>query len=201
MRSGFPTHHYYDERFTHSDHLIRLLESDALRSAGGPPDPRSAAMLIVRYKELWGDQGSQSDILSINGLSVCNSTTCPLSKEVNGLFAADFDHDGQSNTSETWPTYQQLGYFISSVDVFAPAQSPPSGKVTVQLKSRGKGPIRTISFPNFPGTTDDVTVQFNDYDPAASPAKPKCTASRHGSHRRTGCRAPKHRTASKPKRV
>jgi hypothetical protein len=161
-----PMHHFYYEPFWRSDHLIRLLDSDVLRSAAGPPASGSVGMIIVRYKELWGDQGSQSDILTINGLSVCNATTCPLSKEVNGLFAADFDHDGQSNTSMTWPPYQSLGYFISSVDVFAPAQSPPTGKVTVRLKDRGTGPVQVITLPNFPNTTDDVTVQFNDFTPA-----------------------------------
>jgi hypothetical protein len=166
LRPGFPTHHFYYEPFVRSDHLIRLLESDPLRLAGGPPDPRSVAMVIIRYKELWGDQGSQSDVVKIDGLSVCNPTTCPLSKEVNGLFAADFNHDGKSETTDTWPPYQQLGYFVSSVDVFAPAHNPPTGEVTVTLRSRGKGPLRTVTFPNYPATTDVVTVQFNDYEPA-----------------------------------
>jgi hypothetical protein len=163
VRAGFPTHHFYYQPFVHSDHLIRLLESDVLRLAGGPPDPRSVAMVVLRYKELWGDQGAQSDVLKVNGVRVCNSTTCPLSKEVNGLFAADFDHDGKSNTHFTWPTYQALGYFVSSVDVFAHAHSPPKGDVRVSLRDRGKGPVRTIAFPDFPSTTDVVTVQFNDY--------------------------------------
>jgi pimeloyl-ACP methyl ester carboxylesterase len=174
MRTGFPTHHFYYEPLMHTDHLVRLLESDALRSAGGPPDPRSVAMVIVRYKELWGDQGAQSDVLTINGQTVCNATTCPLSKEVNGLFAADYNHDGQSETDQTWAPYQSASqYFLSSVDVFAPAASPPSGKVTVGIKSRGVGPVRTITFPNFEATTDDVTVQLNDFDKVAPKAKPR----------------------------
>jgi pimeloyl-ACP methyl ester carboxylesterase len=163
LHPGAPVHHFYYEPFTRSDHLIRLLESDALRLAGGPPDPRSAAMLILRYKELWGDQGSESDAVTVNGETVCNPTTCPLSKEVNGLFAADFNHDGMSETTDTWPPYQSLGYFVSSVDVFAPAQIAPTGEVAVGLRSRGQGPVRTISFPSFPATTDVETVQFNDY--------------------------------------
>jgi hypothetical protein len=138
-------------------------------------------MLIVRYKELWGDQGSESDVLTINGLTVCNPTTCPISKEVNGLFAADFDHDGQSNPSRTWPTYQSLGYFISSVDVFAAAHTPPSGEVTMAIKSRGKGPVRSLTFPNFTGPTDVVTVQLNDYEQTAASRKSKCP-SRRGRH-------------------
>lgn len=178
-----PTHHYYFEPFLRSDDLVRLLESDALRSLAGPPDPRSVGMLIVRYKELWGDQGSESDILKINGLSVCNPTTCPLSKLVNGLFASDFNHNGQSDTSQTWPPLQALGYFISSVDVFAAAQSPPTGKVTVTLQDRGTGPVRTLTFPNFPATTDDVTAQFDDFDPPATTAT-TTTTHRVRHHRR-----------------
>ena len=165
LRAGYPTHHFYYEPFTRSDHLIRLLESDALRLAGGPPDPRSMAMVIIRYKEFWGDQGGQSDVLEIDGQRVCNTSTCPLNKEVNALFAADFNHDGKSETSQTWPSYQQLGYFVSSADVFVPAATPPKGEVTVSLRSRGQGPVRSLTFPNFSSPTDVVTVQFNDYDP------------------------------------
>jgi pimeloyl-ACP methyl ester carboxylesterase len=164
VRPAKPTHHYYYEAFIRSDHLIRLLESDALRAAGGTPDPHSVAMIIVRYKELWGNQGKQSDVLRVNGLRVCNATTCPLSKEVNGLFVADFNHDGKSEVHDTWPAYQKLGFFISSVDVFALAHSPPAGKVTVSIQDRGHGPVRSLTFPNFPATTDDVTVQLNDYN-------------------------------------
>jgi hypothetical protein len=164
VRPGFPTHHFYYEPFLRSDHLVRLLESDALRTAGGPPDPRFVGMVIIRYKELWGNQGSQNDILRIDGLSVCNPTTCPLSKEVNALFAADFDHDGKSNTHFTWaPIDNSSPYFISSVDVYVPARTPPHGDVKVTLKDRGKGPLHTITFRNFPSTTDDVTVQFDDF--------------------------------------
>jgi hypothetical protein len=58
--------------------------------------------------------------------------------------------------------------------MFAPAASPPTGKVTVAIKSRGVGPVRKITFPNFESTTDDVTVQLDDFDKTASPAaKPK----------------------------
>jgi Lipase C-terminal domain len=168
-----PTHHFYYEQFLRSDHLIRLLESDGLRSAGGPPDPRSLAMVIVRYKELWGDQGSQSDVLTVNGAKVCNAATCPLAKLVNGLFVADFNHDGQSETDQTWPAYQQASpYFISSVDAFISAQTPPTGKVTVGIKSRGKGPVRTLTFPNFSSPTDDVTVQLDDFDQTVAKARP-----------------------------
>jgi hypothetical protein len=163
IRPGEPTHHFYYEPFIRSDHLIRLLESDALRSAGGPPDPRSVAMVIIRYKELWGNQGAQNDTLKINGIKACNATTCPLSQEVNALFAADFNHDGKSETDHTWKPYQAFGVFVSSVDIFAKAHDPPKGEVSVSIRDRGKGPTRTISFPDWSATTNDVTVQLNDY--------------------------------------
>ena len=124
-------------------------------------------MVIIRYKELWGDQGANSDVLKVNGTRVCNAVTCPLNKLVNGLFVADFNHDGQSETNMSWAPYQQASqYFISAVDFFAPAQTPPKGKVTVSIRSRGKGPVRTLTFPNFTGTTDVDTVQLNDFDQA-----------------------------------
>ena len=187
LRSGEPIHHFYFEPFVRSDDLIRLLESDLFRLAGGLPDSRSAALVILRYKELWGDQSSRSDVVTVNGQKVCNSHTCPLNKEVNALFASDFNHDGQSETSQTWPLYQAFGYFLSSVDVFAPAHGPPNSEVTVGLQDRGAGPVRVISFPNFPANTDVESVQFNDYDQAPVPA----CSSRHRRHRKRhfGCRA------------
>jgi hypothetical protein len=120
--------------------------------------------VLIRYKELWGNQGSQNDVLKVDGASVTNPTTCPLSKEVNALFVADFNHDGKSEPTETWPAYQKLGYFLSSSDVFAPANNRATGEVTVSIRDRGHGPTKTLTFPNWPGTTNYVSVQLNDYD-------------------------------------
>ena len=84
---------------------------------------------------------------------------------MNGLFVSDFNRDGKSEPDQTWPPYQNASpYFISSVDDFIPAQTPPKGKVTVSIKSRGKGRARTLTFPNFASLTDVVTVQLNDFD-------------------------------------
>jgi hypothetical protein len=54
--------------------------------------------------------------------------------------------------------------FISGVDLAIPAARPPTGRISVRLRSRGRGPVRTINFPNFPSSTDRVSVQFNDYE-------------------------------------
>lgn len=162
IRPGVPVHHFYYEPFVRSDHLIRLLESDALRLAGGSPSPRSVAMVVIRYKELWGDQGTDDDVLHFNDVNICSPIICPLSQLVNAIFAYDRGQDGKTDTSKPDPVYSQLP-FVTGVDVYMPAQSPPLGKVTVTLKSRGGGPRRTVTFPNFPSTSDVVTVQLNDY--------------------------------------
>jgi len=175
LRPGVPVHHFYYEPFLRSDHLLRLLESDALRSAGGAPSTKSVAMVVIRYKELWGDQGSESDVLKLNGLSVCTAAICPLNHEVNALFAYDRGDDGKSDTSKPDPVYYQLP-FVSGVDAYMPAQNPPVGKVTLTLRSRGRGPVRTLTFPNFTAVSDVVTVQLNDFEQtaAASPTPAAC---------------------------
>jgi pimeloyl-ACP methyl ester carboxylesterase len=167
IRVGFPPHHHYYEPFVRSDHLIRLLESDALAAAADQSDNHSG-MVIIRYKELWGDQGSQNDKLRINGTNVCNAAICPIEQRVNAVFAFDRGSDGQSNLSSPDPVFSSLP-FITGVDIFIPADIPPTGKVTVGLTSRGGGPVRTLNFPNFASTQHRVTVQLRDFE-QVSPA-------------------------------
>ena len=174
LRPAVPVHHFYYEPFLRSDHLLRLLESDALRSAGGPPTSDSAALVALRYKELWGDQGSHSDLLTLNGINACNAAICPLDHLVNALFAGDFNHDRKSDTSKPYSAYYQLP-FVSGVDIYMPAQSPAIGKVTVKLRSRNGGPVHVLVFPNFPATTDVATVQLNDFE-QPNPVRPTSAA-------------------------
>lgn len=162
LRPGVAMLHYYYEPFSRSDHLIRLLYSDAVESLVQRSE-RHVAALVLRYKELWGDQGAQNDVLSFNGTSVCNAATCPISKQVNAVFAYDRGLDGNSDPSSPDPVFSQLP-FITGVDVFMPAARPPTGTVSVSLRSRGRGPPRTLTFPNFPSTTDGAVLQFNDFE-------------------------------------
>ena len=162
LRPGTPTHHHYYEPFVRSDHLVRLLESDALANLG-ERGPRHVAGVILRYKEVWGNQGSQNDVLSINGANVATEVLCPISKQVNAIFFSDRKADGQSDLSRQDPVYSSLP-FVIGVDLFAPAAIPPDGKTTLELRSRGGGPARTVNFPNFASVTDVVTVQLNDFE-------------------------------------
>jgi pimeloyl-ACP methyl ester carboxylesterase len=167
VRSGFPTHHLYYEPFLRSDYAIRLLESDAITAYTGNRAGASSAV-IIRYKELWGDQPGETDVLKIDGTSVCTPEVCPISHQVNALFAFDQNRNGQSDLTSD-PALSNLP-FIGSVDVFVAGSSPPNATTTVELTSRGKGPARTVKIPNWESTNDSVTVQLNDFEsPLAAP--------------------------------
>jgi pimeloyl-ACP methyl ester carboxylesterase len=166
LKQDGQTHHFYYEPFLRSDDLVRLLTQvpgtglDALWSRS----PNHVNLIVVRYKEFWGDQGSQNDVLTVNGTNVINPATAPISHLVNAMFAYDQGNDEMSNLSAPIPTFFALP-FISAVDLYIPASSPPNGTVSVSLRSRGQGPVRTVNFPNFPSTSDVVTVQFDDFEP------------------------------------
>jgi pimeloyl-ACP methyl ester carboxylesterase len=159
------THHFYYEPFVRSDHLVRLLTSEA----GSPLDllteksPNHVSMVATRNKELWGDQGAENDVLEVGGTNVCNAATCPINKRVIGMFAFDVGSDGATNLAAPIPALVALP-FLSGVDHFIPAAPGGTGKVSVSLTSRGVGPARTVNFPNRPSVTDQVTVQLNDFE-------------------------------------
>ena len=166
VRPGMPTHHHYYEPFVRSDYAIRLLESDAINAyAGDRPGSLSAVML--RYKELWGDVPGQSDVLRINGVSVCNKTLCPWEQQVNAYFAFDRNRDGKTDLSAPDPVLSSLP-FITGGDVFIPASTPATGTTTFQLKSRGTGPVRTLKVPNRDSVGSAVTIQWNDFERTSS---------------------------------
>jgi len=162
VQTGLPTLHIYYEPFVRSDYTVRLLASPAIEEyVGGRPGSVSAVM--IRYKELWGDQGAENDQLLINGLNVCTEVLCPISKQVNAFFAFDRNRDGQTDLSQPDPVLSRLP-FIQGADVYIPASSPPNATVSFQLISRGGGPVRTLNVPNWDATADGVTIQWNDFD-------------------------------------
>ena len=158
-------HHFFYEPFRRSDHLIRLLTNvpgtsfDLILSRS----PNHVDLILLRYKELWGDQGSENDVLTVNGTNVINAATSPISHLTNGMFAFDQGSDGQSDVSAPIPVFFGLP-FLSAVDLFIPAASPPTGTVRVDLASRGSRRTREVSFPNYPSSNNTVTVQFNDFE-------------------------------------
>ena len=162
LRPALPTLHIYYEPFVRSDYTLRLLQSVAIEQYSGNR-PGSMAGVNIRYKELWGDQGAESDRLLINGTSVCTPVLCPISKQVNAFFAFDRNRDGQTDLSEPDPVLGELP-FIQGADVYIPSSSPPTGTASFQLVSRGVGPPRTLNVPNWDSATDGFTIQWNDFE-------------------------------------
>jgi len=162
VRPALPTLHIYYEPFVRSDYTLRLLQSVAIEQYSGNR-PGSMAGVNIRYKELWGDQGAESDRLLINGTNVCTPVLCPISKQVNAFFAFDRNRDGQTDLSEPDPVLGELP-FIQGADVYIPAGSPPTGTASFQLVSRGAGPARTLNVPNWDSATDGFTIQWNDFE-------------------------------------
>jgi pimeloyl-ACP methyl ester carboxylesterase len=164
-RPASGTHHLYYEPFRRDDRLVRLLTAepntglDALIEKGD----QHAAVIITRNKELWGDQGARNDVLSINGTNVLNAATSPRSKRTIGLFAFDAGSDGTSNLAAPLPAFTGLP-FIGAVDLAMPAARSPSGRISIRLRSRGRGPVRAVNVPNLPSSTDRISVQLNDFE-------------------------------------
>ena len=115
------THHFYFEPFIRSDRLVRLLTQtpgtglDLLRQKS----PTTANLIFTRYKEMWGDQGPQSDTLTVNGLNVLTPAIAPRAKRLNALFAFDNKLDGQTDLSAPIAAFASLP-FISGADVYLP---------------------------------------------------------------------------------
>jgi pimeloyl-ACP methyl ester carboxylesterase len=158
-------HHFFYEPFRRSDHLIRLLTNvpgtsfDLILSRS----QNHVDLIMVRYKELWGDQGSENDVLTVNGTNVINAATSPISHRTNAMFAFDQGSDGVSDVSSPIPVFFGIP-FVSAVDLFIPAASPPTGTVRVALTSRGSGPTRKLNFPNYPSSNNTISVQLNDFE-------------------------------------
>ncbi|HKO28231.1 MAG TPA: hypothetical protein VJU80_12295, partial [Solirubrobacteraceae bacterium] len=96
VQSGKPTLHYYYEPFVRSDYTLRLLYSDPLTLYAGHR-PGSESAVNIRYKELWGDVPKQTDVLRIDGTSVCTAELCPWTKQVNAYFAFDDNRNGKTD--------------------------------------------------------------------------------------------------------
>ena len=164
VRVGGATHHIYTEPFRRNDLLVRLLSAPpggGIEALLADRPANAAGLVVTRYKEIWGDQGAASDILKINGRNVINAATSPIDNRTNAVFVFDKGSDGISNLTAPLSPFFGIS-FLTGVDLYMPASSPPDGRVTVKLRSRGKGPFRSLNIPNWPSATNLVSVHFND---------------------------------------
>jgi len=155
------TIHVYMEPFVRSDYAVRLLGSVPISTEAGKYPGRTGAVMI-RYKELWGNEPGQNDELLVNGLELCTASLCPWEKEVNAYFAFDWEGKEESTLNEE-PVLSQLP-FIQAAQVYVRGATPPDETVSYQLKSRSGGALRTLNAPNWEGTTNQVEIFWNDFD-------------------------------------
>jgi hypothetical protein len=149
------------EPFPRSDYAIRLLGSLPLENYTGK-QPKSSGAVMIRYEEYWGNEPGQNDELLINGLNICTATLCPWKKLVNAYFA--FNWEGKEETTLKEDPVTSALPFIQGAQVYIPASSPPNATVKYQLNSRNGGGRRTLNIPNWEGTTDQVTIYWNDFE-------------------------------------
>jgi pimeloyl-ACP methyl ester carboxylesterase len=164
LREGQFTHHFYYEPFLRSDHLIRLQTEPPGTGLGlyTSASDHTTNLIILRNKELWGDQGAENDALAINGVNIVSATTCPITKRVNAVFTFDKNLDGISDVNTPLFPFTALS-FLLGLDLYIPGVTPPNATVPVVLTPRGGGDTQTINVPNWGSLTDRMTLQFHDY--------------------------------------
>ena len=172
VRDGAAVHHLYYEPFLRSDYWVRLLTSPVEGGIGAllNNSDQHSGMVIIRYKEWWGDQGGRSDVLEVNGDDILNPANTPIDKRAIGLFVFDEETDGATDLSAPMATFAGLP-FITGMDVFMPASDPPDDTITVVAIPRGgRGKTEFVNFPNRPSSDHRVSVNFNDHLQGARPA-------------------------------
>jgi pimeloyl-ACP methyl ester carboxylesterase len=161
------TVHFYYEPFLRSDYLIRLNNEIPGKGMGSHMDAADghSDLYISRSNEFWGDQGADSDVLTIDGTNICTAQICPITHLVNAIFVYDKDSDGKSDlTQPVQYFYTVIPVFLSGADLYIPADSPPTETISLVLTPRGSGGLtQVINVPNWPSTKDRIAIQFNDF--------------------------------------
>ncbi|MGW8367222.1 MAG: hypothetical protein ACWGPN_00910, partial [Gammaproteobacteria bacterium] len=163
-------HHFYFEPFGRSDHFVRLNTSRPNTSLELflPRDPRYTNLVLTRQRDYWGDQGTSSDQLLIDGLNVLQANTSPRSGVNLAVFAYDDGvggPDGATDLSKGELFPFNLLTFLTAVDVSISASPDASGNVAVTDVARGGG-ASTVNVPNWPADLHRISIQFRDDDPA-----------------------------------
>jgi pimeloyl-ACP methyl ester carboxylesterase len=188
-REDGSVHHFYSSPFARSDHFVRLntarpgtsLEPFTKRS------PLHTNFTIVRGREMWGDQGANSDVLTVDLLgdaveplnvltpAVAPRTGPPAARgagEVNALFLTDVgprtatgyaDSDQQTDLGKGQLFPFPFLTFLSAADVYVPADPQAAGTVRLAMTARGSATPEVVHTPNWPSQEHRVTVSFRDY--------------------------------------
>ena len=162
--------HFYPQPFLRSDHLIRLLTSPEGAGIGAliDRDPDTSALNVIRYREWWGDQGTDNDVLEIDGTNVINPDTAPISGRKIAMFAFDDASDGVGDGTQPIDRLASLP-FIGAVDLAFRASAPPDDVVEVVSIPRGEGGhVDAVHVPNWNSYRHFSTVLLHDFVNAAA---------------------------------
>lgn len=164
VRPGGPTHHFYQEPFTRSDHFVRLQTS---RPGEGialllPESDASASFVILRQREWWGDQPGRSDALRIDGLDLMTPQLSPRADVNLAVFAQDDGGDLVTDLERgVVPPFDAIS-FLTAADVHVPADADGTGTVRVEMTVRDSGRTVTVATPNWPSSDHRITIGFRD---------------------------------------
>ena len=182
VRPGGTVHHFYQRPFVRDDYFVRLNSAPAGTGLETllPRGPEHVGMVLLRAREMWGDQGADNDVLTVNGLNVLTPQVSPRSSnratptgnvgENNALFISDVGAALPGGTGYLGPDRQtdltkgQLFpfntlTFLSAADVYVPAR----GTVRLAMRSRGSHVTTAIGVPAWPSDQHRVTVSFPDH--------------------------------------
>lgn len=161
-------HHFYVEPFTHDNDFVRLLSSPPGEGVAAfiPSSEDATGVLVIRQRELWGDQGSSSDELFIDGLNILTPSISPRAtgqgSGVNiAIFAYDDGSDGVTDLGKGELSPFNGITFLTAADVYLSATPDGGSPIEVVLVTRGTGEKRLL-VPNRPSTLHRNTVMFRD---------------------------------------
>jgi len=172
--------HFYREPFWADDYFIRFNTSRPNEGLSSylPRSANHTNLMIARDKEIWGDQvGDENDELLVDGTNVATPEAAAQNNRLSALFLFDCgpdevgdegypdpNSDGISDLSAP-NTYFHSITFMSGLDLYIPAATPPDSTIEVELTPRGGGgSTQVINVPNWPSDeVRTVVVQFRDF--------------------------------------
>lgn len=155
---------FYFEPFVRSDYMIRLLTSPP---SGGISDQidksdNHSSIMIQRNMEFFGE-GANQDELKVNGVNIVNENNSTISKRISAYFVFDRHSDKENNLNEPIEYFHNLP-FMTGVDLYMPASTPPNETISLELQSRAsEGKKQVINVPNWASSNGTISVLFNDY--------------------------------------
>jgi hypothetical protein len=168
-RTDGSVHHFYYEPFHRSNHFLRLQTSVPNTGLELFTDrsPAHSSLVLLRNREWWGDQPGHTDVMTVNGLNILTPLISPRGgvpapRGTNlAVFVFDRGSDGANLAAGELFPFNTLT-FLTAADVFVPTS--PAGSIAITMTPRdGTAGTVLLNVPNWPSSTDRITVQFQDY--------------------------------------